>query len=62
LFTVSNETVEQVAFDEKTIKEFGTVRVYGVPLAVNAMVEFVKVTLVPLLGTPVAVKLALNQM
>jgi hypothetical protein len=60
--TVSNETTAQVADGENLIEESGTARVWLMPLAVNEIVEFVKVTVAPVLGTPVAVKLALNQM
>lgn len=60
--TVSNETTAQVADGENLIEESGTARVWFTPLAMNEIVEFVKVTVVPVLGTPVAVKLALNQM
>lgn len=60
-FTVSNETTAQVAEEENLIEEFGTANVWFTPFAVNEIVEFVKVTVLPVLGIPVAVKLALNQ-
>jgi hypothetical protein len=60
-FTVSNETTAQVAEEENLIEESGTANVWFTPFAVNEIVEFVKVTVLPVLGIPVAAKLALNQ-
>lgn len=60
-FTVSNETTAQVADEENLIEESGTDNVWFTPFAENEIVEFVKVTVLPVLGIPVAAKLALNQ-
>jgi hypothetical protein len=51
-----------VTFGEKVMVALGTVRVWATPLAVKLMVEAVKVNVAPVLGMPLALKFALNQM
>ena len=57
-----NVVEAHVAVREKWIVALGTVRVWATPFAVKLIVEFVKLTVAPVLGIPLAVKFALNQM
>jgi hypothetical protein len=63
VFVIVLKVVElHVAVGEKTICASGTLSRYCTPLCVNEIAEFVRFTVAPLLGIPLAVKLALNQM
>src|SRR5579871_2420971 len=58
----SNVVVAQVAVAENMTMAFGTGMLYGTPLAVKLMFPLRKYSRVPAAGTPLAEKLALNQM
>jgi hypothetical protein len=58
---VSNVVVLQGADGENVIRAFGTELVRAVPLSAFRILEFWKVITAPVLGMPVAVKFALNQ-
>src|SRR5579862_8686568 len=54
LVVVSNVVEVQLTLGENVIAALGTGRLYDVPAAVNAMLEFVSVTVAPVLGIPPA--------
>src|ERR1700758_3836784 len=58
---VSKVVVLQGADGENVIRAFGTELVRAVPLSAFRILEFWKVITAPVLGMPVAVKFALNQ-
>ncbi len=59
---VLNVVEVQVALGEKVIRALGTAKSYPLPPAIKEIVDFVRVIVAPVLGMPLAVKLALNQM
>ena len=61
LVSVSKVVEVHVALGEKVTLALGTAKLYAWS-AVNWIVDFVKVMVAPVLGMPLAVKLALNQM
>lgn len=59
---LSNVVEEQVALGEKVIWALGTANEWEIPPAVKEIFPFVKLIVTPLLGTPLALKFALNHM
>jgi hypothetical protein len=62
VFVIASKVVElQGADGENVIRAFGTELVRAVPLSAFRILELLKVITAPVLGIPVAVKFALNQ-
>ena len=62
VFVIVSKVLElQVAYGENVIRAFGAELVNAIPLPASRILEFRKVITAPVLGMPVAVKFALNQ-